>query len=296
MTTVANRRYLSPDRVFFDEVRRIGKFDQGAILKTLEFVIPRLQDPLPQMSGFGVVTVAGGNYLRYLWAQTRVLRRLSDCPVQCFHLGPQEIQHKAVNLLRDLGVEFVDAIPLMGRENYQTRHGWSAKSAALKYTRFRYACFMDADCIPLIDPETILNHSDFETGFLAWFDINKCRKSNMIFPSMGIKYDPAFREFEAGQQMWDRQRHWLPLQLFSFMNGRPKPFHDDLWGDKDIAPLSFMKLKVPFNVGGEPEWLGYGIRHQLTDGTKAFLHYMPDKRGGPMAPEVAELLKEFDSL
>lgn len=280
-------------RPVFDSVRRIGKIAPGSIRAVLDYVIPRMNDPMPEMDGFGIVTVAGGaKYLRLLWASVKKTRMVSDAPIWCFHLGPKEIQHWCVPMLEDLGVHFVDAIPFMKAENYQSIGGWSAKSIAIMHSPFQRVCFLDADAFALIDPEEI----EFPTGFMAFRDVTKCRKNDMLFPNLGLKRIPDWVEFEAGQQLWDKKKTWRELQLFSFMNGRKVPFHDLTMGDKDLAPLSFMKLGTPFDEGGIPEWLGYGIRHHLSDGTPAFLHFMPEKRGGPVAPEVVELLREFDQL
>lgn len=277
-------------------VRKIGRIERPQVRAILDYVIPRLDEPRPAFEGFGIVTVAGGPYLRWFWASLNKLREVSDAPVQCYHLGPRELNHPCVPLMREMGVEFVDALPLMKAENYQSRGGWSAKSVAIKHSPFRYCLFLDADCFPLINPEPILHGNDFNHGFLAFHDVSKCRKDDFFFTDFDLKYDKSFVEFEAGAQIWDKYRHWRPLQLFSWMNGRPKPFHKITFGDKDLGPLSFMKLGLPFNVGGKPEWMGYGIRHKLADSTPAFLHFMPEKRGGDPAPEVQELLAEFDEM
>lgn len=280
------------------EVKRIGKISEGSILATLKFVIPRLDEPLPKMEGTGIVTVAGGKYLKYLWILVKHVRSLSDLPIICYHIGQHEIQHPSVGMLEDMGVEFRDALPLMKAEGY-TLHGnrgWSAKSIAVKHSPFRNVLFLDADAIPLIDPEAIFAHRDFQHGFLAFGDIAPCRKNNMLFPSLGIRYDKDFVEAEAGQFLVDKKRFWKAIQLYSFMNGRPKPFHDLAMGDKTLLQLACRKLGIPFTLSTQQEWMGYGIRHSLTDGTKAFLHAMPEKRGGEAAPGWSDFFHEFESL
>lgn len=280
-------------------VRKIGRIERPQVKAILDLVVTRLDEPIPEFKGFGVVTVAGGKYLRWFWASLRKLRELTDAPVQCWHLGPRELNHPCVPLMREMGVEFVDAIPHMRAENYQSFGGWSAKSISIKHSPFRYALFLDADCFPLIEPESILRREDFSHGFLAFHDVNKCRRDDFLFHDFGIRFDPNFTEFEAGVQLWDKEANWRALQLFSWCNGRPAPFHRISMGDKDLAPLSFMRLKMPFNVGGKPRWLGdHSIIHSLSDGTPAFQHFLEEKRQGERfsAPEVAELLAEFDEM
>jgi hypothetical protein len=280
------------------DITRIGKISEGSILATLKFVIPRLNEPLPKMEGRGIITVAGGKYLKYLWMQVKHVRALSDLPIICYHIGQHEIQHPSVEMLEDMGVEFRDALPLMKAEGYtlQGVRGWSAKSIAVKHSPFRHVLFLDADSIALIDPEEIFAHEDYKTGFLCFGDIAPCRKNNMLFPSLGIRYDKDWIEAEAGQFLVDKQRFWKAIQLYSFMNGRPRPFHDLAMGDKTLLQLASMKLGIPFTLSTNQEWMGYGIRHSLTDGTKAFLHAMPEKRGGEVAPGWGESFREFESL
>lgn len=290
-----NRKNVGPDWKF-DDVRRVGSMSRGQILPSLNILIPKMNDSLPKFDGFGICTVAGGPYLRYLWAQVQKVREISDVPIWCYHLGPKELNHPSVELLQDLNVTFVDALPLMERENYQSHHGWCAKSIAVIHSPFRHVCFLDSDAFPVIDPEVILDHPDYEKGFLCFPDIQDCRSSNRLFPDLGMPHEQKWVEAEAGQFLVDKDRFWKALQLYSFMNGRPKPFHDLAMGDKTLLQLSCMKLGIPFTMTPRSEWVGYGIKHFLSDGTYAFLHYMPHKRGGPVAPQVADLLLEFDSL
>ena len=283
----------------FDSVRRIGKIAPGSIRAVLDYVIPKLNDPMPEMDGFGIVTVAGGpKYLRYLWTSVKRTRTLTDAPIICYHIGPREIAHHSVPMLEDLGVEFRDALPIMQRENYtlQGNKGWSAKSAAILDCPFRDVLFLDADCFPLIAPEDILNHTDYSQGFLCFPDIQHCRKNDMLFPNLGLKRIPDWREAEAGQFFVDRSRYWKEIQLYSFMNGRPNPFHDLAHGDKVLLQLACMKLRTPFQMAGTPSFDGTAITHRLTDGTEAFLHYGEHKRSGRMPPGISDLLHEFDNL
>jgi Mannosyltransferase putative len=298
--TPAVNRYTNlrslPHGTFFDEVRRVGKMDRGSIMASLNHLIPLMNDPLPKFEGFGIVTCAGSKYLRYLWAQVQKVREVSDAPIWCYHLGPDELNHPSVDMLREMDVTFVDAIPLMRRENYQSSVGWSAKSIAVIHSPFRHVCFLDADAIPIVDPESILHHDDYSEGFLCFPDIQKCRTDDFLFSELAIKRDPDFIEAEAGQFLVDKDRMWKALQLYSFMNGRPKPFHEMAYGDKCLLQLSCMKLNIPFKMAGKAEWAGYGINHFLTDGTYAFMHVTEHKRHGTAPREYSDLLNQFDSL
>jgi hypothetical protein len=283
-------------RPVFDSVRRIGKIAPGSIRPVLDYVIPKLNDPLPPMSGFGVVTVAGGKYLKYLWVLAKHTRALTDAPIICYHLGPKELDHPAVDLLRDMDVQFRDALPLMKADNYQSTHGWCAKSIAIIDSPFRDVLFLDADCIPLISPEEVLNHRDYSYGYLCFPDIQHCRKNDMLFPNMGLKRIPDWVEAEAGQFFVDKMRYWKEIQLYSWMNGRPRPFHDLAHGDKCLLQLACMKLQKPFQMAGTPSFDGAAITHRLTDGTEAFLHYGEHKRSGKLPAGISDLLHEFGQL
>ena len=280
-------------------VHRIRGFDASAILKTLEYVIPRLDEPVPEVDGYGICCVAGGKYLRYAHRMVRIVREMSDMPIHIYHLGPKELDHPVVPVLREMGVTFKDALPLMAARNYQTGNpGWMAKSASLIDVPFRHCLFLDADAYPLIPPEDIFAHGDYTTGLVVFPDVAPCRKSDAFFSAFGMRHDPLFTEWEAGQFVVDKVRLWDAVQLYAFMNGRPKPFHEIFWGDKDLLPMACIRLGIPFTTGRPPQWIKrVALRHFLSDETPAFEHWMEEKRGKLWLPErLLELDREFRNI
>lgn len=278
------------------EVARIGRIRPDNLLAVLNFVLPRLDDPCPPCSGTGVVVVAGGKYLSQAYASICKLREVSDLPVQIWHLGPKEVPEHAQLVFSDLDAEFVDAFEVRKKHPMFNLGGWQAKSFAVAYCPFKKVLMLDADCYPLVDPETIFATDDFKyTGCLMWPDINKCRKNDMIFPSMGIRYEKDLQEMEVGQLLIDKKRLWPSVRLCMFLNSHSEATYQMLWGDKDTWQFAMKKLGVPFSVGNHCTWKGWGMEHNL-DGTPVFHHYMSGKREGKFPEGIEELMAQFESL
>lgn len=279
------------------EVARITKITPESLLAVLKFVIPRLDEPVPPCSGAGVVMVAGGRYLSQAYASICKLREVSDLPVQIWHLGPKEVNDTHREVFSDLDVEFVDAHEVRRKHPMHRLGGWECKSFAVAYSPFQRVLMLDADSFPIVDPETIFDGHDFRaTGCLMWPDIQKCRKNDMIFPSVGIPYEKDFQEMEVGQLLIDKKHHWKSVQLWRFLNSHSEATYQMIFGDKDSLQIAMKRFKVPFSVGDHCDWMGWGMQHKLR-GVPVFHHAMELKRSkldGP--PGYRDLMAQFESL
>lgn len=280
-----NARYTSDlDRLVVTE---------GTCLAILnDVVIPSLSTTPPAFEGTGVVTCAGGKYLKLAYASISKLREVNaTIPVQIWHIGPDEV-YGETHKFKDLNVEFHDCVPFFDLENYRHRTGWSAKSVAVKNSPFRHVLFLDADSYPLLDPNDIFAHSDYANGMTVFPDGKKCRDTNAIFNALGIKYSDEFWEWEAGQFLVDKVEHWRAVQLYAWLNSHGYLFHRILWGDKDLMPLAALKLGEEFTTAQRPDWIDSGFIHKLTDGTPAFHHCLSPKRDPVPAPD--DLQRYYD--
>lgn len=278
------------------KLARIGKITPESLLAVLKYAMPLMDDPCPPCTGTGVVMVAGGKYLSQAYASLSMLRSVSDLPVQIWHLGPKEVSDAHKEIFADLGAEFVDAFEVRKEHPMFNLGGWQAKSFAVAYCPFERVLMLDADCYPLMDPEIIFAMPEFtSTGCLMWPDIQKCRKNDMIFPSVGIRHEKDFQEMEVGQLLIDKKRLWPAVRLTVFLNSHSEATYKMLWGDKDVWQIAMKKLGVPFSVGDKPTWKGWGMEHTL-DGEPAFHHYMELKRKGIGPADLIQLMDQFESL
>lgn len=297
------RKIRNPGRLKFpagytpSPIERISTISEGTCLSILnEVVIPNLSSTPPAFEGAGVVTCAGGSYLRLAYASIRKLRELNPTiPVQIWHLNQSEVDGKE-RKFDDLNVQFRNCQPFFESEFYRTRTGWSSKSVAVMQSPFQNVLFMDADCYPLVDPVTIFEHSDYEAGLLVFPDGKQCRDSNRIFNALGIRYEADFWEWEAGQFLVDKVEHWKAIQLYAWMSSHAYLFHNLLHGDKDTLPLAAIKLEEEFVTASRPDWIESGFIHKLTDGTPVFHHMLSPKRD-PVDPpaDIQGFYEEYDS-
>lgn len=257
------------------------KLSRGNCLATVNLVVGKLDDPLPQAKGYGIVMVAGGpNYLRMAYATISRVRDLGcKLRIQIWHLGPAEVDDESRRQFAHLKVEFVDAVKLNAETHDLLKvGGWEAKSIAIKRCPFRHVMLLDADSVPMIDPMEMFNSTEYnQFGAIFWPDIQDNRRSDEVFVSLGLKVG-CFQELEAGQIMIDKIRHWKPVQLNSWFNYHSYYCYTMCHGDKDYPGLSFRKLGIPYLQGPPCKWQSYGIEHYWFDGRVAFAHEMHFKR------------------
>jgi hypothetical protein len=279
-------------------VDRIGKIEVGSCRAVLEYVLPLLaQEPCPPCEGTGIVVAAGGAYLKQCWASVRMTRKVTDLPIQVWHLGKGEVTDRDRENFEGLNVEFVDVYDHLDEHPSFAMSGWPSKSYAVAYCPFRNVLQLDADAYPLVDPMELFEGDDYRrTGSIHFQDIQKVRNNDMIFPCMGIRRPPDFKEIEVGQVLYDKARLWKALRLTVWMNSHPECFYKLSHGDTILYVIALMKFGFPFVVGDFPTWHGYGMRHAL-HGRPVFEHCMALKRSNAQPPEyLAELFREYDQL
>lgn len=277
------------------EIDRINSIDQDNCLAILNYVMPKLaEEPMPNYEGNGVVTVAGGRYLRMAFASLKRLRLLDpDIPIEVWHLPGEDM--RGAERFEELNVTFRDVGPSFDHEGAWVRNGWSAKAHAIKHSGFRNVLFLDADSAPRKKPNEMFISPEFRShGLLLWPDVANYNR-NSIWPCMGLLYN-SVPEHEAGQFLIDKQKAWEVLKLTTWMNGH-EFFHDQAMGDRCLWGLAAAKLKYPFLTMPKAKWSEWGISHYWTDGKLAFEHVLAPKRDPVAPPEhIGKLWRLFDSM
>jgi len=206
--------------------------------------------------GRGIVVCGGGvKYFASAWICLQMLRRLGcSLPIQLWHLGKKEMDSRMRNLLTSLGVECVDATKL--RKKFPTRilQGWELKSYALLHSPYREVLLLDADNVPVVNPEFLFNTPQFRaTGAIFWPDYPQAasQKSLAIWRCFGLRR-PDELEFESGQILLDKQRCWRALNLSWWINDHSDLFYQHLHGDKETFHLAFRKLRKTYSLVPKP--------------------------------------------
>ncbi|MBI3928681.1 MAG: polysaccharide deacetylase family protein [Armatimonadetes bacterium] len=226
----------------------------------------RLVQELDRFPGFpddaqgrGVVVCAGGlHLLANAYVGLRRVRESCDLPVEIFYVGDQEIPPSVRRqMARDLGkVTFRDlaAVELPGKPSLAALRGFPAKPVALIASRFREVLLLDADNLPVRNPEPLFSCPAFlESGALCWPDLPQARYTeDSLYRAFGLP--PALNregpEFESGQMLLDRKRAWRGLAAVCLLHSEDlRPFvYARTHGDKDTFRLGFRLTATPYRL------------------------------------------------
>ena len=236
--------------------------------------------PAAQFSGRGIVICGGGpKYLPPAWVCISMLRQHGcTLPIELWHLGPAEMPVRFKELVEPLGVRCVDG--LVGREECAGRRfrGWELKCHAILHSAFEHVILLDADNVPLRDPEFLFETAEYhEHGALFWPDFGRLAKDREIWKICDIEYrDEA--EFESGQIVVDKSRCWRALHLANHFNAHSEFYFLFVHGDKETFHLAWRKLGQSYHMTKRP--VGW-IRHTMVQhdfaGQRLFLHRNFDK-------------------
>jgi hypothetical protein len=154
--------------------------------------------------------------------------------------------------------------------------GWEMKAYALLHSRFREILLLDADNVPIVDPEFLFDCEEFRrTGTVFWPDLVRIRRDSPIWAMCGVPYRDT-PSVESGQLLIDKQRAWPGLVLANWMNQHSDAFYDIVHGDKDTFLLAWLAQGTDFAmVQRLPRQLPHVLCQRGFDGTVLFQH-----RGG----------------
>jgi len=234
---------------------RSNPFDRQPLsLHSARLACNRFIQNLPEYpggcQGRGIVICGGGvRYFTNAWVCINVLRqRGCRLPIQLWHLGQRELDHGMRELVAPLGVECVDAAKVRHRHPVRLLGGWQLKPYAVLYSPFAEVLLLDADNVPIRDPEFLFDAPEYRsTGAVFWPDYGRSPKAQPIWRSCGLRR-PAEPEFETGQILVDKRRVWFALRLALWFNEHSDFFYRYLHGDKETFHLAFRKLRQPYSL------------------------------------------------
>lgn len=229
-----------------------------------------------------VICGGGGRYFPGTWVCVHMLRRLKcSLPIQVWHLGKKEMDARMKSLLAPLGVECVDAFEIRRRHPVRCLGGWELKPYAMLHSPFREVLLLDADNVPVLDPEFLFETPEFKaTGAIFWPDfhiVRRGRKARVIWRSCGLRA-PDEPEFESGQIVLDKARCWKALSLAMWFNENSDFYYEHFHGDKETFHLAFRKVKQRYALVRHPIHAleGTMCQHDFA-GRRVFQHRNMDK-------------------
>lgn len=196
-------------------------------------------------SGRGVVICGGGvRYFPSAWITVSMLRR-SGCelPVHLWHFTG-EMNDEMTQAIASLGVSCVNATNLARTLARPPRilRGWELKAFALLHCPFEEVLLLDADSIPIVNPEFLFSSPEFEaTGAVFWPDYLKFAPDESVWDVFEVPYRDEM-QFESGQILLDRKRSWAALNLSMHYNEHSDFYYCHIYGDKDTFHLAWHRL------------------------------------------------------
>ncbi|KAL3461989.1 mannosyltransferase putative-domain-containing protein [Aspergillus heterothallicus] len=220
----------------------------------------------------GIVSSAGGTYLPTFLVTVLLLRRTgSTLPVELFMRDRNEYEPSICqDILPPLGVRCIILSDIFtnpeNNDNPESTlppiEGFQLKAFAILFSSFENLLWLDADCIPLHDPATILTSAPFTTtGMLTWPDF----WANTAAPAyFHISNQPApplttRQATEAGILAISKPSHALTLLLAAYYNYYGPDYYYPLLdqgapgaGDKDTFLHAATALNQTFYAVSEP--------------------------------------------
>jgi len=248
----------------YDELKKIGAADarvavtaeeadyvhsDNCVRRAAEF-IERIPPCPGNFHGRGVVICGGGaGYFTSVWVCINQLRRVGCAlPIQLWHLGPREMDQTMRAILAPLGVECVDAYALRRKHPARILNGWELKPYALLHSPFREVMLLDCDNVAVVDPAFLFDTPQFrETGAIFWPDYERMVPSRNAWKAFGVPFRDE-PEFESGQIVLDKERHWRALNLTMWFNEYSDFFYREVWGDKDTFRFAWHRLGEKFSM------------------------------------------------
>jgi len=188
----------------------------------------------------GIVISAGGvRYLTVAYINLHMLRETGcQLPVEIWYNGAREMPLQAKSLFSGISnLRFVDAsqfVPSPNQQEEQEGTGYRMKAFAVAHSSFREVMLLDADNTPIRDPAFLFEEPAYtQSGAIFWPD--DCGVQSLSrelwtlldlhppateaeFPTApyakksGCKDKRYDNEFEAGQLIIDKGRHWAAVQ------------------------------------------------------------------------------------
>ena len=260
-------------------------------------------------SGTGVVTVAGGPYFAPALVSIRMLRRVSDLPVQVFigdhaEYEPEICEH----VLPALNAECFAISDFLAQDSVDVTH-FQLKALAILFSSFETLLYLDSDCFAVRNPLEILDAEPFiSTGLVTWPDYWKATEDPVFYEIAGMSSFPPdmpARSTESGELAISKHKHLSSLLLAAYYNiYGPQYYYPILSqgatgeGDKETFLAAAVVLGLPYyRVKEHVGTLGYFTPNGEFKGNAMVQHHPADDlvvHNGTWATEkVSESLRPF---
>ena len=166
-------------------------------------------------------------------------------------------------LLESLGTKCIDAYQIARTHPVRRLDSWELKPYAILNSSFAEVLYLDADNLPVQNPEFLFDLWDYKTaGALFWPDRYQgpgtghewMKREAWNICEVPYRVEP---EIEAGQLLIDKQRCWKALLLTMHWNEHSDYYYAWFYGDKDTFRMAWHRTQTRFAlVPFPPDTLG----------------------------------------
>ncbi len=156
----------------------------------------------------------------------------------------------------------------------------TALKRSLSRSSFERVLFLDADNLPLRNPDFLFDAPEFEHGAVFWPDAEPMTATRGAAELRRAYQIPANDgpEFETGQILIDKRKCWRELCLTMHLNRYPEFYYPYLFGDKETFRFCFDALAGRYTLVQSPTRRSlYALLQSWVDGSPLFFH----RAGGP---------------
>ena len=221
----------------------------------------------------GIVVCAGGKrYFTSAWMLVSLLRH-HGCrmPIELWHRGPREIDGGMADLIAGLGVEVRDLAEVDGTLSAATPE--ALRIAAIRASAFSQVMWIDADCAPLADPESVFDWPAYrQAGLFLFGDGTEFAPDHPAWSTLGLDPRPV-GGVDAGLLLIDKRRHRDVLdaaaQVANALAAITRP------GGRSPAAMLFAAIRAnaPFGMVAHPPFeVEHDLVHRDQDG-EAFIQH-----------------------
>jgi len=253
----------------FDE--RLNRVTARAAAEAFIARIP----PVPEdLRGRGIVLCGGGlRYFPGVWITLNMLRSLGCAlPVEIWHRGKAECELRMRALTAPLGAQWVDAEEVRIRHPARQLGGGELKAYALLHCSFKQALLLDADNVPVVNPEHLFETPEFKrAGAVLWPGPLPAVPAQEAWGVFGV----APREgpqMDSGQALLDKERCWAVVNLCWWYNDHSDFYYEFANGGEVAFPMAFYKLERPFALPPAAQEIKVGLCQHDFEGRRIFQH------------------------
>jgi ADP-heptose:LPS heptosyltransferase len=266
------------------EKTRANPFDEHVNVYTARTAVEAFIASIPpypkKYAGQGIVICGGGlRSFPSVWVCLNMLRRLGcSLPVQIWHRGKKEVDDRMVALTSSLNAVWVDAEETRKAHPARALEGCELKAYALLHSPFREVLLLDADNVPVANPEPLFDTLPFKkTGAILWPELKHLKPNQAIWKRLGIGPRDA-PGVDSGQMVIDKERCWAAVMLAWWYNDHSDYFYQFTEGDKLTYLMAFFKLRQVFAMPEKrPEPMTVGLCQHDFKGRRVFQHRYLDK-------------------